>query len=51
MFTRACIVSYESIVHLRREKDWILHETEALLLGVKELLDEARVERILKKVD
>jgi hypothetical protein len=39
------------IVHRRREEDLILHETEALLLGIKELLDEARVERILKKVD
>ena len=50
MLTRACIVSYESIVHRRREKDWILHETEALLLGIKELLDEARVERILRRL-
>jgi hypothetical protein len=29
-------------VHRRREEDWILHETEALLLGIKQLLDEEK---------
>jgi len=34
-----------------RGRSVTLHEKEALLLGIKELLDEARVEIMLKKVD